>query len=93
MVETIAVLSRGYSALPDIVTIAGCASPHEALQELVDADLVKVSRSGLLAARVAHALTRASVLELIPLPRRRELHRLAATVSSGQEARRMTQCS
>lgn len=86
MVETIAVLSRGYSALPDIVTIAGCASPHEALQELVDADLVKVSRSGLLAARVAHALTRASVLELIPLPRRRELHRLAATVSSGQEA-------
>lgn len=86
MVETVAVLSPGYSALPDIVTVSGCTGPHEALQELVDAHLVQVSRAGLLTARAAHALTRAAVLELIPLPRRRELHRLAATVSSGPEA-------
>ncbi len=86
VVEAVVVLSPGYSTLPDIVAVSGCAEPHQALQELVDADLVQVSQAGLLTARPTHALTRAAVLELIPVPRRRELHRMAATLSSGQDA-------
>lgn len=86
LAEAVAVLSPGYSSLPDLVTVSGSASPHQALQELVDAELVQVSRAGLLQARAPHAMIRAAVLESIPLPRRRALHGAAATVFTDQDA-------
>ncbi len=84
--EAIVVLSSSYSTVPDIAAVSGCAEPHQSLQELVDADLVQVGHAGLLTARATHALTRAAVLELIPMSRRFQLHRLAAAVSTGQDA-------
>ncbi len=84
--EAIVVLGSSYSTVPDIAAVSGCAEPHQALQELVDADLVQVGHAGLLTARATHALTRAAVLELIPMSRRFQLHRLAAAVSTGQDA-------
>ena len=86
VVEAVVVLSSGSSTVPDVAAVSGCDEPHEALQELVDAELVHVRHAGLLTVRPIHSLTRAAVLQRIPIPRRRELHRLAATVSVGQEA-------
>lgn len=85
LVEAVSVLSAGASGLPDVVAVSGCADPHEALQELVDADLIQVALPGLLTVRPAHALIRAAVLEAIPLTRRRALHQAAASVVQGSD--------
>jgi DNA-binding CsgD family transcriptional regulator len=80
------VLSASWSAVPDVAVVADQAAPFEVLQELVDADLVHVRLSGHLSVRPAHALVGAAVRQLMPLPRRRQLHRRAASVRSGAEA-------
>ena len=80
------VLGAGWSAVSDVAVVAEQQAPFEAVQELVDADLVHVRLTGQLSVRPAHALVGAAVRQLMSLPRRRELHRRAAGVFTGVDA-------
>jgi DNA-binding CsgD family transcriptional regulator len=74
-----AVLGFGWSDLPVLTAVAEVETAADAVQELLQENLL-VARSSDVSApvRIPHALTRAAIYQTIPFARRRELHLRAA---------------
>lgn len=83
LMEALVVMGPGWTALPEVASVAEDHDPLVSVEELRAADLVELRSAAPLALRPVHALVRASVNQSLTLRRRQLLHARAAAVTHG----------
>jgi DNA-binding CsgD family transcriptional regulator len=87
LARAVAVLGSGWSSVFDIAELAQAEHPAAALQQLADAGLLELGRTGPTdSVKPAHALVRSAIYQHAPMETRRALHAGAAKLVTGRTA-------